>query len=127
MIHTKPGDKMKKYFMPAVCGIITGVLNGLFGAGGGVVGVILLEKFMKMDAHASHSAIVAVILAITPVSVFFYLRNGVYDWNITWQAALGGVVGGVIGAKLLPKINEKWLHGIFGGFMIIAAARMLLH
>jgi uncharacterized membrane protein YfcA len=116
---------LKKYGVPILCGLVTGILNGLFGAGGGIMAVVFLEKFMKFPSHKAHGAAVAVILAVTPVSLFFYLKNGLYDVSLTWQAALGGIAGGIVGAKLLPKINDKWLHGIFGGFMILAAARLL--
>jgi uncharacterized membrane protein YfcA len=39
---------------------------------------------------------------------------------------IGGVIGGYLGAKFLGKISSKWLHRIFGLFMIIAAVRMII-
>lgn len=117
---------MKKYIKPALCGIAIGVLNGMFGAGGGVMAVLFLEKLMNVETHKAHAAAVAVILAVTPISLFFYIKNGVYDFGMTVQAACGGILGGIIGAKILSKINDKWLHGIFGGFMILAGIKLLM-
>ena len=37
--------KAKEKFKYAILGFVSGILNGLFGAGGGVVVVPLLEKF----------------------------------------------------------------------------------
>lgn len=115
---------IKKYIKPAICGLTVGILNGMFGAGGGVAAVLFLERFMKFESHKAHAAAVAVILAVTPVSLFFYLKNGIYDFKLTWQAALGGIIGGIVGAKVLSRINDRWLHIIFGAFMIIAGIKL---
>lgn len=116
--------KIKGYVKPAVCGLIVGFLNGMFGAGGGVMAVIFMQSVMKLPTHKSHAAAVAIILAVTPVSLFFYLKNGVYDLNLTFQAAVGGVIGGIVGAKVLGKINDRWLHIIFGIFMVTAGIKL---
>jgi hypothetical protein len=36
------------------------------------------------------------------------------------------MAGGFVGAKLLNKVSDKWLHKIFGAFMIAAAVKMVL-
>lgn len=116
---------IKKYIKPVLCGLTVGVLNGIFGAGGGVAAVLFMETVMKLPPHKAHAAAVAVILAVTPVSLFFYLKNGVYNLNLTVQAAVGGIAGGVVGAKVLGKINDRWLHIIFGLFMAAAGIKLL--
>lgn len=115
---------IQKYIKPALCGVLVGLLNGMFGAGGGVAAVVFMERILKMEPHKAHAAAVAVILAVTPVSLFFYLKNGIFDFNLTWQAAVGGVAGGMVGAKLLTKINDRWLHFIFGMFMVAAGIKL---
>lgn len=45
--------------------------------------------------------------------------------NLTAQAAFGSIIGGIIGAKLLCKVNGKFLRIGFGIVMIIAACRMV--
>ncbi len=117
---------IKKFVKPALCGIVIGLLNGMFGAGGGVIAVIFLEKFLKFPPHKAHAAAVAVILTVTPISLFFYFKNGIYDFNLTWQAALGGIIGGIVGAKILTKIKDRWLHFIFGIFMVLAGIKLLM-
>ena len=42
-------------------GVTSGVLNGLFGAGGGCVVVPAMEKFLDMDEKKSHATAIAVI------------------------------------------------------------------
>ena len=106
-------------------GVVGGVLNGLLGSGGGVVAVICLQKFLKVEAHKSHATAVAVMLPLTVVSAIVYLTKYQTDIKTLIFVTLGGVIGGVIGAKLLIKISSKWLHRIFGAVMIFAAVRML--
>jgi len=112
---------MKKFF----AGVLCGIFNGLLGAGGGVVAVLSLRKFLGVDTHESHATAVAIILPLTIVSATIYL--GGYQVDIataTWVTA-GGMAGGVIGAKLLKKISANILHKIFGAIMIFAAIRMM--
>ena len=42
----KDKNKLKKYICYAMIGVTSGVLNGLFGAGGGCVVVPAMEKFL---------------------------------------------------------------------------------
>ena len=114
---------MKKFLKP-LCGLAIGVLNGIFGAGGGVIAVFFLEKFLDTEPKKAHAAAVLIILIVTPVSLFFYIKNGYADYKTAVFAALGGAVGGILGAKLLNKIKTSVLHGIFAAFLLIAAYRM---
>ncbi|MBC7766221.1 MAG: sulfite exporter TauE/SafE family protein [Hyphomonadaceae bacterium] len=106
-------------------GVIAGLLNGFFGAGGGTVLVPMLEKGMDIPPHKAHATAIAIILPFTLMSIFFYMKSGAIDWQIAGQCSLGGIIGGFVGAKTLKHIPTLWLHRIFGAFMIIAAVRML--
>lgn len=106
-------------------GLITGVANGLFGAGGGTILVPSLQKFLHMETHKSHATAIAVILPLSILSIFFYRNSGSLDWGALLWISLGGTLGGYLGAKFLNKLSSKWLHRIFGLFMMIAAARMV--
>lgn len=119
------GNITKKLIKP-ICGFAVGILNGMFGAGGGVIAVFFLEKFLNIEPKKAHAAAVLIILIVTPVSLFFYIKNGYADYKTAIWAALGGVIGGLLGAKILNKINDKILHGVFAVFLIIAAYRMFI-
>ena len=57
-------------------GILIGLLNGLFGAGGGIVAVTAFEK-MGMPDKSSHATAVAVMIFLSAVSGFLYWYNAV--------------------------------------------------
>ncbi|MPN09800.1 hypothetical protein SDC9_157092 [bioreactor metagenome] len=110
----------------AIIGIVTGLANGLFGSGGGTIAVPAFEKFLKLSPHKSHATVIALILPLSILSSFIYFRKVDVEWMSVLLVSVGGAIGGYIGASLLKKISSKWLHRIFGAFMLVAAARMII-
>ncbi|MCL1884597.1 MAG: sulfite exporter TauE/SafE family protein [Defluviitaleaceae bacterium] len=113
----------KKIIIPI--GIVVGVLNGLFGAGGGSVLVPALQKFLNFETRKSHATTIAVILPLSVVSAGIYIWGVEIDWKTLIFVSLGGVCGGVIGAKLLSRLAGWWLNILFGLFLGAGAIRML--
>lgn len=107
-------------------GIVTGFANGLFGSGGGTIVVPCLQKFLDVPTHKSHATAIAIILPLSLFSLAVYLFKVDILWKEALWVSLGGVAGGYVGAKLLSKLSGKWLHRIFGLFMVAAAVRMML-
>ena len=65
----------KKGVLTAGAGLAIGIINGLLGAGGGMIAVPLLQK-LGLDRKQAHANAVAVILPITVLSAVLYLVNG---------------------------------------------------
>lgn len=121
---------MKKQSTPfniknSVIGLFTGFINGVFGSGGGTLLVPILNNVLKVEEHKSHSTALAVIIFLSTTSSVIYISKGTFDISLTVQAAIGSIIGGIIGAKLLNKVNGKFLRIGFGVVMIIAACRMV--
>jgi len=114
-----------KSIKTALLGIISGLANGLFGSGGGSIIVPGMQRFLNMEQHKTHATAIAVMLPLTIVSAAVYLKMARAEWGIIFWVSLGGALGGFIGAKLLNKISGNLLHKVFGGFMIVAALRMI--
>jgi len=113
------------YLKSVIIGLITGMANGLFGAGGGTIAVPAMILLLKAEDRKAHATAIAIILPLTIISSVFYVKNGFIDINITWKAIVGGVVGGFVGAKLLNICPANLLRKIFGVVMIIAAIRLI--
>lgn len=109
----------------AIIGFIIGIINGMLGAGGGIVAVMGLKK-SGMETKAAHANAVAVILPITVISTLLYAVNGNLDLKAALPFIPAGMVGAVCAALLMKKISPALLKVIFGGFMIWAGIRMLL-
>ncbi len=116
---------MKNILKTGVLGIVTGLVNGLFGSGGGTIIVPAMEKVLKVEAHKAHATAIAIILPLSIISTFIYLKDVQSDWMTIIYVSSGGMVGGFVGAKLLKKLSAKWLHRVFGIFMIVAAIGMI--
>lgn len=117
---------MKKTFTSVVIGLLSGFANGLFGAGGGMILVPAMQRFLKVTPHKSHATAITVILPLSIISMLVYLRGGYIDWYAVLLISIGGVTGSFVGAKLLNKIPKRALHKIFGLCMAVAAVRMIL-
>ena len=116
--------KQSKWFY-GVLGAAAGFLNGLFGAGGGVAVVPLLE-WSGLESTKAHATSIAVILPLCVFSALFYLRGITPPWQeAPWYLPLG-IVGAVLGAKFLQKVDNRLLRRIFGGIILASAVRLWL-
>jgi len=116
---------MKKFILYFVTGISAGLLNGILGAGGGTVLVILMERALKVSPHKAHATAVSIILPLTMVSSFFYLRQSFFNVRATTVIAITGTIGGFLGARLLKKIPVRSVRIAFSISMVLAGIRML--
>lgn len=115
-----------KIFLLTAGGFLAGFFNGLFGSGGGTVIVPFFEGFLEQEEHTSHATAILVILFFTIVSLFFYGGRNHLPYLLAVKTAAGGVLGGLFGAKLLKKLSGSVIRKIFGAFMLLAAARMVV-
>lgn len=103
-------------------GLLIGLINGLFGAGGGIVAVPVLKKCCIYD-KAAHAASVAVILPVSFFTLILYLLKGRLNLAAGLPYLLPGLLGAYLGTRLLQKISVLWLRRVFGLLIIFAGAR----
>ncbi len=115
----------KKTLFSVFSGLLIGVVNGLLGAGGGMIAVPMLKK-SGMDQKKAHANAVAVILPISLVSAVTYIIKGSVGISDAVPFMPAGVLGAVAATFLLKKISPTYLKIIFGGFMVWAGVRMLI-
>lgn len=105
--------------------MLIGIVNGCFGAGGGMIAVPLLKK-SGLNVKESHANAVAVILPITIISGAVYLMKDYVNLSDAIKFVPTGIIGSIIGTLVLKKISPFWLKKIFGGFMVWAGVRLIL-
>lgn len=108
-----------------ITGAASGLLNGLFGAGGGMIAVPMLEQD-GLPARKAHATSLAVIAPLSLLSGALYLYNGQMELGDAWGFLLPGLIGAALGGWLLPRIKTVWLHRVFGILVLFAAGRLLL-
>lgn len=117
--------KIKKYLKPSLMGVAVGIVNGVFGAGGGMIAVPLLKQ-NGLDQKSAHANAVAVILPITIISAVLYLVKGTVNFTDSLAFIPTGVIGSVVATFVLQKFSNKLLQKIFAIFMIYAGVRLLI-
>ena len=105
---------MKRKSRYAVSGVLAGVVNGLFGGGGGMVLMPLLRRWCGLEERKAFATCVAVILPLCVVL------------SLAAPYLLGGLVGGFLGGRLFPKVSAGWLRYLFAAFLVYGGVRYLL-
>lgn len=111
-----------KFLGPVIAGACAGAINGLFGAGGGMLLVPLLGLLTDLDEQEIFPSSVAVILPLCIVSLIF-------AGNIPWLRALpymvGSAAGGLAAGLWGRKIPTRWLHRCLGILILWGGLRYL--
>lgn len=106
-------------------GCFCGLINGLFGGGGGMIVVPILTLVLGLTVKKAHATAILVILPLSIVSAIFYLCFGSVSFEIILPVGIGVIAGGVLGAFLLKKLSSKWVVIIFSVLMLAAGVKML--
>lgn len=109
-----------------VAGGLAGLLNGLFGAGGGLVLVPLLIGWLKLEEKHAFATSVAIIFPLSIVSYVLFCLQGGNVWKDALPYLLGGIVGGGLSIKLFRNISAVWLHRLFGILILYGAIKAVL-
>ncbi len=113
----------KKVNRPALGGLITGLFNGLLGAGGGMIAIPFLSK--SIEPKKAHATCVAVILPMCISSALSYISSGAVSISDAAPYIAWGLIGAVFGTILLRKLSNDTIKRIFSLFMLWAAARLI--
>ena len=117
--------RVKKYIGSGMAGLIAGSVNGLFGAGGGMVLIPLLTGLTKLEEDEIFPASVSIILPICLVSLSFTLYHTPADWSTALPYLIGSAAGGVAAGLWGRKIPTLWLHRILGILILWGGIRYL--
>ena len=114
-------DKITKY----IKAMLSGLANGVFGAGGGILAVNYFSADGNSQKKAQATA-TAAILIMSLLSSIFYLYKGYFSIYDSLKFIPAGIAGSLTGGILLRKVPDKILKRIFALFIIYTGTRMLL-
>lgn len=116
---------MLKYKLRSVfAGAAAGAINGLFGAGGGMVLVPMLGSDGDFSSNEVFSSSIVIILPICIVSLIFN-SGGHLPWSDAWPFLVGGVPGGLLAGIWGKRIPTAWLHRFLGVLILYGGVRYL--
>lgn len=118
-----------KFFFISVVGFIAGIINGLLGAGGGIMIAYCLSYVLKdsiKDRNAVFANALVTMLPISLVSSIMYFTKGhiALDGSMAYFI-IPAILGGACGALLLKKLSFKTVKILFTAIVIYSGISML--
>lgn len=116
---------MKQWMRFGLCGAAAGLVNGFFGAGGGMVLVPLLISFGQLEDKQAFASAISVILPLSIMSLFIHAHQGTLDLTGALPYLAGGLAGGLLGGLLFKKVSVSFLHKALGLVILWGGLRMI--
>lgn len=119
----------KNAFVLAASALLAGLINGLLGAGGGIVAVWGLSRALSEQMTDRRDAFANALLIMLPMSVISlvaYSLRGLPAGDHTSLLLLPAIAGGFGGALILDRINVKFLKILFAVIVVYSGFTMLL-
>lgn len=115
----------RQYFSVAVAGTAAGIINGLFGAAGGMVLIPLLVTLTDLQENELFSSSLAIMLPICIVALTATALRQPLPLKASIPYLIGSAIGGFIAGILQGRIPTVWLHRILGLLIIWGGIRYL--
>ncbi|NKF22574.1 sulfite exporter TauE/SafE family protein [Solimonas marina] len=109
----------------ALTGVVSGVLSGLLGVGGGFVIVPALTRYSDLDMKSVVATSLAVIALVSAGSVAAASAGGVMHWGIGAPFAAGAVAGLAAGRLFAHRLAGPRLQQLFAVVGVIAALLLI--
>lgn len=110
-------------------GLASGLINGLLGAGGGIITVLAVSRLGRdrlSDSRDVYANALAVTLALTLTSTALYaLRSNTPPADLT-SLLLPAAAGGLAGGLLLGRISSGTLQLLFSVLLVVSGVLMIL-
>ena len=116
---------MKKSFGAGIAGLSAGILNGLFGAGGGMVLVPLMRKLTDAEEKTLFPCSVIILFPICIISLLFTKGWGDFSFFQALPYLIGSILGGICAGIWENRIPTLWLHRTLGLLIIWGGIRYL--
>lgn len=108
-------------------GVVTGVLSGLFGVGGGFVIVPGLVLFTGMSVHRAVATSLMVIAMVSAAGLASHVVAGQsVALGVTGLFVLGGVLGVELGSRMGRRLSGAGLQKVFAAAMIAVAGFIVI-
>jgi uncharacterized protein len=114
-------------------GLLSGLLTGLLGVGGGVVMVPFLYQLFLLHGETQRAAFTTAVATSLFVMIFtgtyaalIHRRNGMLERDLVVYTGLGAIIGALFGAQLMIASDDQVVRLCFGIFLWVVALSMYL-
>ena len=107
-------------------GAAAGIINGLFGAGGGLLLVPLFLSWCRMKEKTAFATGLCVMLALSAVSLTVYSFRRGLDLPTAFPYIVGGIVGGLLAGLFMKRVKVKWLRLALAAFLLYGGFKAVI-
>ncbi len=111
--------------LPALGGVLAGLLAGTFGIGGGSITIPILVFILDMPTPRAVATNLLIVFLTSSFSLLFHAKNGTLKPKGVLMG-LTGVLGTFAGNALFFRMNERELNVLLGTVFIVIAFLMLV-
>lgn len=97
-----------------VLSLVSGVISGVVGIGGGVIMVPIMNLVMKIPIKAAAATSNFMVGVTAAASVFIYFNKGYVDLYLAVPSVLGIMLGAYLGTRVLNRARSNALRRILG-------------
>ncbi len=123
----------KSIRLTILSGLLTGILAGLFGMGGGTICIPAQQIFLKMPLKRAISNSAATIASVALIGAF-YKNATLGDHGIELMDSIRiaavvfptAIIGGLLGGRLMHKLPKDFVRVVFVILVITASIKLLL-
>ena len=116
----------------SIGGILSGIIAGLFGVGGGIIlvpTIVFTLEFLNYDQSITmHIAVATSLALIIPTAIsssWGHFKKNVVDLNIIRNFFIAIIIGSILGALFAQRISGDGLRILFGIMATFASFNML--
>lgn len=107
-------------------GVAAGFASGFVGVGGGIIIVPALVFFLGYSQHMAQGTSLALMLPPIGLLGFYnYYKTGNANLTAALIIAAAFVAGAYFGSKISLSLDQRIVKKVFGGVMMLAAAKLL--
>jgi uncharacterized protein len=107
-----------------VVGLVTGILAGLLGVGGGIVMVPAMILLFDLEPVVAKGTSAAVIIAAALMGTWRNRANDNSDLRAATVIGVSGIVTAAIGGTLADRMSDTLSNVLFATLLLIVAARL---
>ncbi len=119
--------KAKHPYVGGLCMFGVGLIAGLFGGGGSVFTVLVIDLVMGFPTKVAFTMSNLMMGVIALESIGVYLEGGLVNMKLTVPVILGILPGAFFGATLLPQLKSQALRVIFLCILSFLGAQMIYY
>ena len=115
----------KQHIGAACSGLAAGLLNGLFGGGGGLLLIPGLKRLAQVPEESLFPTSVSVMLPVSILSLTISAMASPLPWAQSWPWLAGSALGGIAVGFWGKRIPVLWLHRILGVMLLWGGVRYI--